>query len=213
MNREVNKDAQEKDHDLDRWLDHALVRYGDVEPRPGLESRISARLAIKQREVQRDEQREVVRGLRGWAVIAFGAALMLALATFWVSRAAPGRSIESPVAHLATPAQPGETPAPTGRASDENADSRQGKRLLNPVHTNLSKRRPASASESRPTPRPAPKLDHFPSPQPLNEQEQILTSYVADYPEHAALVAQARAEALLRDRKEEEEEAARGAME
>jgi hypothetical protein len=53
----------------------------------------------------------------------------------------------------------------------------------------------------------APKLDQFPSPQPLSEQEKILASYVAEYPEHAVLVAQARAEALLRDQEEEEREA------
>lgn len=48
-----------------------------------------------------------------------------------------------------------------------------------------------------------PKLAQFPSPQPLSEQERILASYVAKYPEHAALVAQARAEALQQDSEEE----------
>ena len=58
-----------------------------------------------------------------------------------------------------------------------------------------------------------PKLDQFPSPQPLSEQEQILMSYVAKYPEKAALIAQARAEALQRDREEELAEAAKDTME
>ena len=48
-----------------------------------------------------------------------------------------------------------------------------------------------------------PKLDQFPSPQPLSEQEKILESYVANYPEHAALIARARAEELRRDAAEE----------
>jgi hypothetical protein len=48
-----------------------------------------------------------------------------------------------------------------------------------------------------------PKLAQFPSPQPLSEQERILASYVAKYPEQAALVAQARAQALQQDREEE----------
>jgi hypothetical protein len=47
-----------------------------------------------------------------------------------------------------------------------------------------------------------PKLDQFPSPQPLTEQERILASYVALDPEHAALIAEARTEALLREAEE-----------
>jgi hypothetical protein len=50
-----------------------------------------------------------------------------------------------------------------------------------------------------------PKLDQFPSPQPLSEQEKILAAYVAKYPEDALLLAQARAEALRRDALEDSE--------
>ncbi len=49
----------------------------------------------------------------------------------------------------------------------------------------------------------SPKLDQFPSPQPLSEQEKILTNYVAQYPEHAVLIARARSEDLRRDAEEE----------
>jgi hypothetical protein len=48
-----------------------------------------------------------------------------------------------------------------------------------------------------------PRLEQFPSPQPLSEQEQILASYVANYPEHAALIAEARAELLRREARED----------
>ena len=47
-----------------------------------------------------------------------------------------------------------------------------------------------------------PKLDVFPSPLPLSEQEKILASYVAGYPEHAALVAEARMDALRQEAEE-----------
>jgi hypothetical protein len=50
-------------------------------------------------------------------------------------------------------------------------------------------------------------LDHFPSPRPLSEQEKILQDYVARYPGHAALIAQARAEALRQDLAEEMKDA------
>jgi hypothetical protein len=53
-----------------------------------------------------------------------------------------------------------------------------------------------------------PKPDQFPSPQPLSEQEKILASYVMNYPEHAALVAQARAEILSQDREQERQKTA-----
>jgi hypothetical protein len=39
----------------------------------------------------------------------------------------------------------------------------------------------------------------------MSEQEKILARYVAQYPEHAALIAEARTEALRKDRREEEE--------
>ena len=48
-----------------------------------------------------------------------------------------------------------------------------------------------------------PKLDQFPSPQPLSEQEKLLQSYVAKYPEQAVLIARARTEALRQDQLEE----------
>ena len=47
------------------------------------------------------------------------------------------------------------------------------------------------------------KLDRFPSPQPLSEQEKILASYVEKYPEEAVLLARARTEAVRQDQLEE----------
>jgi hypothetical protein len=53
----------------------------------------------------------------------------------------------------------------------------------------------------------APKLDQFPSPQPLNEQENILVSYVAKFQDHAALVARARMESLRQELTDEASDA------
>jgi hypothetical protein len=47
-----------------------------------------------------------------------------------------------------------------------------------------------------------PKLDQFPSPQPLSDQEKILANYIAEHPERAALIAEARMEDLRRDAEE-----------
>jgi hypothetical protein len=58
-----------------------------------------------------------------------------------------------------------------------------------------------------------PKLERFPSPRPLSEQEQMLASYVENHPQTAALVAEVRAKALKRDLDEEAAEGASGDME
>ena len=48
-----------------------------------------------------------------------------------------------------------------------------------------------------------PKLEVFPSPLPLTEQEKLLAGYITEQPEHAILLARAQAEALRRDQEEE----------
>jgi len=58
-----------------------------------------------------------------------------------------------------------------------------------------------------------PKLEQFPSPRPLSEQERILASYVERYPETAELVAKARAAASLQDSLEEAAEASKQSSE
>ena len=44
-----------------------------------------------------------------------------------------------------------------------------------------------------------PKLDVFPLPQPLSEQEKMLVAYVAQHSQQAALIARARTEELKED--------------
>jgi len=44
-----------------------------------------------------------------------------------------------------------------------------------------------------------PRLEQFPSPQPLTEQEQMLTRYIRQYPREARLVAQAQTELLRQE--------------
>ena len=48
----------------------------------------------------------------------------------------------------------------------------------------------------------APKLDHFPSPQPLSEQEKLLLDYVERFPEQAARVAEAQTALAQREKLE-----------
>jgi hypothetical protein len=190
-----NERRQSLDSDaLDRELDAALAQYAAVEPRAGLEERILANLRA---------EREHVPAHAWWrwtTVAAVAAVLLVALTLWWRSGE---RRRDNVAGH----------PSPSHTAQDGVSNGTQvaANRASNPIRV------AHPASEEKPRPRisdhrPAvmasgPKLDRFPSPQPLSEQEKILESYVARYPEHAALIAQARAESLRQDLAEEMKDA------
>jgi hypothetical protein len=170
---------------LDDELDRALARYAAVEPRSGLEERILANLRAQ------PQQARVCVGWRWpWAGAVAVVVLVLALSLSWrIGKPHLGKATDQRVTQ-------------NGRDAQSANSARQPHlpaRALPSVNT-------AAAHRSRPstaTVRSGPQLEQFPSPQPLSEQEKILARYVATYPEHAALVAEARAEALRRDAVEE----------
>jgi len=166
-------------------LDRALRRYAAVEPRAGFEERLVANLRA------RPEHAPVGVGWRwlwaGAAVTVVG--LVLALSLVWRTGKPPlGKSIDPRMT------QGGKDRQMATRASQPRLSAR----ALPSLPTAAAHRpRPSTAVVGI-----APHLEQFPSPQPLSEQEKILARYVATYPEHAALVAEARAEALRRDAEE-----------
>jgi hypothetical protein len=176
-------DCQDAGYDLDRRLDAALAKYAQVEPRAGLENRVLATLhAERSRIPQRAWWRWSVAGVAAVVVV-----VVLVLA--WRSGKFHGReiairpSVSVPGAELPTPEagkNDGHPPAP------------------GPVPKHVMHRAHATAVASA-----NPKLDQFPSPQPLSEQERLLENYVAKYPERAVLLARARWEAVQRDQLEE----------
>jgi hypothetical protein len=176
---------------LDHQLDAALAKFATVEPRAGLEERILANLRIKQK-------RPAERWWWRWpAVAALAAMIMLTLF--------PALRSRKPTQNIAVQYPP--VPAQSNKPA--------GTQIAN--HSESGSIRPHGLSGRRLKPRAfsaatvvvnSPKLDQFPSPQPLSEQETILTHYVRNYPEHAALIAQARTEELRRDSTEEMSEAA-----
>jgi hypothetical protein len=159
-------------------LDAALRRYAAVEPRPGFEERLLANLRTGQKRAP------VGIGWRWpWAGAVAVVVLVLVFSLAW----------RTSKQHLSKATDPRITP--DGR--DTQVAKRASRPYLPSVH-------PTARQRPRPsTVRIAPHLEQFPSPQPLSEQEKILAGYVAAYPEHAALVAEARAEALRRDAAEE----------
>jgi hypothetical protein len=168
-------------HDaLDRALDAALAKYAAVEPRTGLEDRILANLRVEQEHAPN----------RGWwyrnvAAVAVAAMVLVISGLAW--RAATRRA---PTIADRTPAM-----APSVElSSPQIASTRPPDPDSMSEHT---RRRSHSAAPANP------KLDQFPSPQPLSDQENLLARYVDAFPEHAVLLARARTEALQRDQIEE----------
>ncbi|MGB7131696.1 MAG: hypothetical protein WBD59_12850 [Candidatus Sulfotelmatobacter sp.] len=180
---------QVRDHDpLDRELDAALAKYAAVEPRAGIEQRILASLRAEQKQSS-------VRPWWGWpaigglSVAVVVAALVLAF-EFWN----PAPSLTAHQSPTATLSAAGKTIASVGnlrgaasRATELGTVSEQRR----PRGAHLHSREDENAG--------GPKLDVFPSPQPLSEQEKMLVAYVAQHSQQAALIARARTEELKED--------------
>jgi type IV secretory pathway VirB10-like protein len=176
--------ANQKQDELDRKLDAALAKYAAVEPRTGLEERVLATLRAEHAHVSD----------RAWwrrgAIAAVVAVFLVTLALTWRSDKQP-----HPNRPVVTTQPPKERPIQTV----SNAQSSG----VRPVRPDAARKvavppSPPTLAIARP-----PKLDQFPSPQPLSVQEKILQSYVAENPEQAVLLARARTEALRQDQLEE----------
>jgi len=174
---------------LDRELDAALANYATVEPRAGLEQRVLTNLQA---------EREKMRSRAWWrwpvtVLLAAAVTIAVGVSLMWRSaKTSPVVSVDRPPTKVQSGGQDGALLA---------GDVRNPPPLIS-----SARRKPTSRDRRRqPTVAAGPKLEQFPSPQPMSEQEEILASYVAQYPEHAALIAEARTEALKKDRKEEQE--------
>jgi hypothetical protein len=166
---------------LDRELDAALARYAAVEPRAGIEARVLASLQAE-RELS-------THGRWGWKPVTALAAAVLILAAVlaWTS----GRRTLA-VHHESAAAAPAQVAW--------NGANRPERPPTPAVPSKVSSHSSHPAHQLATT---VPKLEQFPSPQPLSEQEQMLANYVAKDPEHAVLVARARMAALRHDQSEE----------
>jgi hypothetical protein len=179
--------GQSLDRDpLDLELDAALARYAAVEPRSGLEDRVLANLRAERNHAPSSAWWQ-------WTAVAALAVLLVAL-TLLLRSGERRRDIAHYPSHTTQDA------ASNGARVARHHGNGQI-RTSHPVPDEISRahvlRHPGVAVAS------GPRLDQFPSPQPLSEQEKILESYISQYPENAALVARARADALEQDISEE----------
>ena len=153
---------------MERWLDKVLAEHGSAEPRPGLEKRVLVRV--------RQEQEASAQTRSWWPVLAAtAAAVALAIGVFMVER--PAKAPVTPVAN----ADRQRSPTVAEKAPHQVAVPLRARR---PHHT----RRDTDAGQG------VPKLDQFPSPAPLSEEEEALVRYVKEFPEEARMIAQAQAE-------------------
>jgi hypothetical protein len=177
-----NENQNSPADELDRLLDAALKQYAAVQPREGLEGRILARM--------RSETAE--RANHAWWRWLTAAAAVAALAVIITMALRPRATPQPMVA---------QHPSGTLPAAKLAASSQPRKAVPRPT------RRVHAVAEIQ-VRKALPKLDQFPSPQPLSEQEKLLASYVAVYPEQAALLAKLRTEELERERIEQQSKSA-----
>jgi hypothetical protein len=171
--------------ELDRMLDAALAKYAAAEPRSGLEERVLANLRA-------EEARDADHAWGRWSAIAAVAAVIVVVLALSLRSAGPSHPVVAD-----HPSTPMEAPKEGGTEVISNAHRRD-------VRPHVRVRKPPA----RPSPPEvvvarSPKLEQFPSPQPLSEQEKLLQNYVAQNAEQAVLLARARTEALRQDQLEE----------
>jgi len=170
------------DDELDRMLDASLAKYAAVDPRPGLEDRILVNLRYAEQPASRVWWR--------WGLAAAVAAILIVVAL--------GLRSARPRPEVVHQPQPNPPQVESHRVNEHaGAPRHQIPRQVATAH--LLRHRPIAPEN--------PKLDQFPSPQPLNEQERMLALYVAQFHDEAVIVAEVRTEASIRERQEEMQDA------
>lgn len=164
-------ERKDQDRFTDRDLDAALKNYGAVEPRRGLESRIIANLRTERARV-------TTPAWRWWPALAVVTSILLI-----------GTAVVLKTHHSTPPVAVGNqpaVPAARGVVTSHGNESHVLTALRPP-------RRKGTIVAS------APRLEQFPSPQPLSEQEQLLARYIKQFPRQATLMARAQTELMKQE--------------
>lgn len=172
-------DQQPQRDALDRTLDAALAKYAAAEPRAGLESRILAQLQSEQRTIPTHSWWQ-------WGAAGAIAAIFIIVASLAWKSSKPGKIVVQQ--HRSAPI---ELVAPSTTLA-VNSGLPTARRLRTRPGRIKARRGSSSALVSD-----EPKLDQFPSPRPLSQQEKLALEYVEKSPEEAALVARAQEAAVI----------------
>lgn len=189
------------DDGFDREIDVALARYA-AEPRAGLEQRVLANLRAAERE------RDVARGWWRPTLGALAAAILItAISLIWrpASKAPIGATTSGAAPEEVANSSRTAIAAPSDLEKPRLQIGRSQERVRSSGHTTSTLVSPRAAQELPRTETAhdiAPRLEQFPAPEPLSEQEKLLVRFVQEDPSEAALVAQARTERLQREEDE-----------
>jgi hypothetical protein len=168
--------AEVKRDELDDKLDVALAGYAAVGPRTGLEERILANMRAARAQA-------LDRAWWRWGLAAAVAAVVVVVMAWKSDKPSHSVTVSHPSAATQVPKEPATRIVANGR--------RNGPRPLEPSQT----QKPTAIRAHPPVTMPAEaRLDQFPSPQPLSEQELALARYVSEFPQEATLVARTQAE-------------------
>lgn len=184
MTDDTNTFDLTKPEPLDDPIDAALAKYAAGEPRAGLEERILAHLRA---------QGKTSTSMAWWPWAGIVAAAIL-IATLWLWKLERPRE-ERMVGHQPD-LQQATQPLPAAPSAVPKIEQPGVRVSVRRSRQHIAGETTAMAVE--------PKLDQFPSPQPLTPEEKMLVEYVGRYYDEAVLIARARDEQIQRDRKEEE---------
>jgi hypothetical protein len=175
-----NEDDRDRERLVGSWLDALLKQYGEAEPRPGLEGRVWANL--------RTELEPGTDGRWSWAAgLGVLLAVMVGGGIFWAR--GPGALPETTSGQRSAPAVLKAGPA---QLATTEARSPADSALLSSVPRTAARRSTAAVADE-------PRLEQFPSPRPLSEQEEMLARYVQEETQEAKLVAKAQTEMLKKE--------------
>ncbi len=168
--------ANGKQDELDRILDAALEKYAAAEPREGLEGRVLANLRA---------ERTRVPDRAWWGVMAALAAIVIVTVTFAWRSGKPSHPVVANRPPITTPNLEHSRPRVASGAGQNDAHPHASSQATGRAPHRV--RREVIAAVN-------PKLDQFPSRQPLSVQELALARYVSEFPQEATLIARAQEE-------------------
>jgi hypothetical protein len=173
---------------LDRELDAALAKYAAVEPRAGLEERVLANLGAERGHVAaRVWWRWPALGLAAAALVVFVISLM------W----RPDRGKPNRLALETTSQRPPTTPPGDTQTGVHSATNDMGGQAHPTASAATKKPARHGVRHAQEIVASGPRLDHFPSPRPLSEEEKLLVRYVQDFPQEAIMIAKAQWESEM----------------
>jgi hypothetical protein len=163
----------DNDQIIEEQLDAALKEYGVVEPRAGLEGRILANLRSEGDQV-------VTRIWRWWPVLAVVTSMLpMGTAVLLRTKARPTRAAIVTTGLATVPAA---TEVRRARGNEVQVQQRsRGHGRESRIEVSV------------------PRLEQFPSPQPLSEQEELLADYIEQFPHQAVLVARAQTQLMKQE--------------